>query len=145
MVDQPITVSHNRSTVFTRWHQCAWTSNKRFGLTSLTSQMAAWFQFSCFACLMPYSPYVYTLHCATPFPQNLPLPVRGIWTPSNTLFFWPTRSTNPNVISIESAIFLKYMHITNWHNDKTQPVRFLHLILLLLWCNYHSESISITV
>jgi len=61
---------------------------------------------------MSYSPY--TLHCATPFPQNLPLAVAGL-----DRHLWPTRPTTANDIPIESAVFPQYK-LVNMEIDRYQ-------------------------
>jgi len=45
------------------------------------------------------------LYYGHPFPPELPLPMGGNWTPSNTWFLGSIQSYNPNCISIGSAVF----------------------------------------
>ena len=61
-----------------------------------------------------------------PFPPNLPLSTRGIFTPYNT----------PNGISFESAVLPQYMLVNNGYtdsqtdqqnDDRTRSVRIGHL------------------
>jgi len=57
--------------------------------------------------------YPYTLQQAAPFPQKFPLPMGGIWAPSNTWFLGPTRILNPNGILIGSAVFAGLITVTD--------------------------------
>jgi len=53
------------------------------------------------------------LYNGTPFPrQNCPFP-RGIWTPINRWFPWPTRVHNPNGISIGSPVIAGLTSVTD--------------------------------
>ena len=62
-----------------------------------------------------------TLRRSIPPSQNLPLTVTGIWTSSNILFLWPTRPTNPNSISVESAVLsAEFTVVTNGQTDRTR-------------------------
>jgi len=47
-----------------------------------------------------------------PFPFKIAPSHGGIWTPSNTWFFGPTRVLNPNGKSIASAVFAgEFWHV----------------------------------
>jgi len=93
------------SIVFARWHQCSPLSNIWFpGHTWLSIPNCISISTAVFAQITAGYP------CTLEWTAILPLkiaPLRwGIWTPSNTQFFGPTRLHNPNTTSIGSAVFV---------------------------------------
>jgi len=59
--------------------------------------------------------YTAPLHFPSP---KFALPCGGYWPLSNKSFFWPTRPTTPNEISIQSGIFAKFTVINNGQTDR---------------------------
>ena len=60
----------------------------------------------------------HTLQWVAPFPLKIAPSHRGILTPSNIWFPWPTRVLNPNTISIGSAIFAGLSSVIDWPTDR---------------------------
>jgi len=75
---------------------------------------------------MPHS--LHTLHCAVPFKNVFS---RGRFCIPHLIVSWAKRPTNPNGISIKSAVFPQYTLVTIEQTDeRTRPVRIGRLITL---------------